>query len=52
VRWNLLQAVAMRQSDSAAEFSAGQEAHTGWSGPWSLWAIYSVYIDLHRSVIR
>jgi len=52
VRWNLLQAAAMRQADALDEFSAGPQSHTDWSGPWSLWAIYSVYIDLHRSVTR
>ena len=52
VRWNLLQAAAVRQANSSPTLSAEQQVRTDWSGPWSLWAIYSVYIDLHRSVIR
>lgn len=52
VRGNLLQAAAARQISPSTAILAEQPVHADCPTPWSLWALYGAYIDLHRSVMR
>ena len=52
VRRNILQIASSRRGAGGSAPSAAYAPSPGWPVPWTLWSIYAVYSDLHRSVIR